>query len=112
MNEKKVGVSLSAVVQMLKRKLKKEGQILRKVRGENTDLGPYYILDIAKNFIVDSRMKPYQVIQLARAHLVLLGWEFCPEVVESAAGRKQKCLLRLDKIKKDFWVILDLGTVS
>ena len=40
MNEKRVGVCLSAVVQRLNRKLKKEGQILRNVRGKLAAITP------------------------------------------------------------------------
>lgn len=73
-----VPVTFRAVVQRLKRALAKDGRSLKAARSERVrlDLGAYYIVDNARNLLVD---KHTDVVQMAREYGVLEDYE---EVVD------------------------------
>jgi hypothetical protein len=84
MVETKVPVSERALVQRLNRHLSKEGQVLKKLRGERWrgDLGDYYIVDEHRNIVAASHVNP---VALAQEIGVLAAWETVREAGEPSA---------------------------
>src|SRR4029450_4286355 len=84
MVETKVPVSERALVQRLNRHLSKEGQVLKKLRGERWrgDLGDYYIVDEHRNIVAASHGNPGASAQELS---VLAAWETVLEAGEPSA---------------------------
>ena len=84
MVETKVPVSERALVQRINRHLRKEGQVLKKLRGErwHGDLGDYYIVDEHRNIVAASHVNP---VALAQEIGVLAAWETVREAGEPSA---------------------------
>jgi len=76
----KVPLGERALIQRINRKLAKDGQVLKKLRGERwrTDLGEYYVVDLANN-----ALKTWHVdlVAFAKELQVISPWE---EVREEA----------------------------
>ena len=86
-NNNRLGVSESAVVQRVNRKLKRDMQMLRKTRGARAflDFGEYYVVDFTHGGnIVDTQV---DVEDLARELEVLKPWERV--ATEEREGRNQ-----------------------
>jgi hypothetical protein len=74
---RRVEVSFVAMFQRLQRHLKKEHQMIRSPRGraERDGLGDYYILDTYQNSVVDHKLTPKRIEEMARQRGVLAEWE-------------------------------------
>ena len=85
-NNNRLGVSESAVVQRVNRKLKRDMRMLRKTRGARAlvDFGDYYVVDYTHGGIVESQV---DVEDLARELEVLKPWERV--ATEERGGRNQ-----------------------
>jgi hypothetical protein len=74
MKSEKVAVSERALLQRLNRRLRDEGIVIKKARGERAQLqvGDYFALKIVGNYIVD---KDCDLEELGKQHGALQGWE-------------------------------------
>jgi hypothetical protein len=70
----KVPVSERALIQRINRKLKQDGEQLRRAKGSQaaSTVGDYYVLDTKRNFVASSRVDPEH---LGRKLGVLNPWE-------------------------------------
>jgi hypothetical protein len=70
----KVLVSERALIQRINRKLKHDGEQLRRARGAQTEysVGAYFIVDVMRNFITAQHV---DLEKLGRELEVLQGWE-------------------------------------
>lgn len=69
----KVSVSERALTQRINRKLKQDGEVLRRATAANAaSIGDYFIVDLTRNSIASQRVNPER---LARELGVLKPWE-------------------------------------
>jgi len=70
-------VTFTAVIQRLNRKLEKEKKAIRSPRGrtDRSTLGDFYLLDTTSNLIVDMKLTPKGIEEMARERGVLAEWE-------------------------------------
>ena len=74
MKKQRVGVTESALIQRLNRKLKADGAKLKTARSEGVerDVGRYFIVDVQRNFIA---IQHVDLEELGRKLEVLKPWE-------------------------------------
>jgi hypothetical protein len=70
-------VTFTAVIHRLNRKLEKEKKAIRSPRGrtDRSTLGDFYLLDTTSNLIVDMKLTPKGIEEMARERGVLAEWE-------------------------------------
>lgn len=75
----KMGVTLRAVTQRINRRLRHDGRMLRMRRGNPQTIdfrkGPWYLVDVDRNWIVREHLNLADVEDLARELRVLEEWE-------------------------------------
>jgi len=73
----KVPVSERALIARINRRLRKDGEELRKTRSfrARLDLGYYYIIDISRSFVVEKGFYPCDLVDMARELGVLKPYE-------------------------------------
>ena len=77
-NKAKVPVSERGLIARINRKLKAEGQVIKKPRSESLqrDLGDFYILDLLKHAVMEQDV---DLEKKARELGVLAKWEYLAE---------------------------------
>ena len=80
-------VTLRALLQRLNRKLAKEGEVLKTLRGQRyaNDLGRYYIVNLDRKAIDTTDVDP---VALGRALGVLAAWEMVVPAVRPTGRRR------------------------
>jgi hypothetical protein len=73
----RVAVTMRALTQRLNRRLKAQDEMLASPRGRRSrfDLGDYFIVDARNGFIIEKKISPKRLEEIAREHGALKEWE-------------------------------------
>jgi hypothetical protein len=74
---RRVPVTFNALLQRLIRRLIKDDRTIHspKGRAERAELGSYYLVDLKKNVVVETKLTPAKLEAMARQLEVLEAWE-------------------------------------
>jgi hypothetical protein len=73
MTKQRVPITEKALYQRINRKLRADGEVLKRARGRvGTTLGEYYVLDIQRNFVAQ---RDVDLAELGRELGVMAEWE-------------------------------------
>jgi hypothetical protein len=74
MTKRLVPIAERALYQRINRKLRGDGEVLKRSRGRvETTLGDYYVVNVERNFVAQHHV---DLVELARELGVMAEWEF------------------------------------